>query len=337
MSHVSMCEIPDEALMQRYVSGDCDAFDELFRRYEPRVYSFFLKRSGSRERAEDLYQELFLRIHRGRESYDPRRSFAPWLYKIAHRLLVDDHRRAYRTHEIAIGDPQPVGRWAHQADEAASRQLLARVLAMLSPEERYVLIAAKLEGVAYAQLAEPAWEVCRGRQEVGVARDAARARSSRARCLPESLAANLAHSALGNPMVDEQTPSELRAGVRAGILAAVERDAELRGGRTARLLAAAGALGVLGAVGITLMISGHPFGHHPPWHVVVVTATWSGLLVVSLALIFLGVRTPSLPLARAACTGIVGARDRGDLRRRLSRPALPRMVGRDQLRGQVEG
>lgn len=107
-------------------------------------------------------------------------------------------------------------------------------------------------------------------------------------------------------MADEQTPPDLRAGVRAGILAAVERDAELRGGRTARLLAAAGALGVLGAVGITLMVSGHPFGHHPPWHVVVVTATWSGLLIVSLALAFLGVRTPSLPLARAACTGIIG-------------------------------
>ncbi len=111
---------------------------------------------------------------------------------------------------------------------------------------------------------------------------------------------------LGKDVGTDRTPPDLRAGVRAGILAAVERDAELRGGRTARLLAAAGALGVLGAVGITLMLSGHPFGHHPPWHVVVFTAVWSGLLVVSLALAFLQVRTPSLPLARAACVGLLG-------------------------------
>lgn len=107
-------------------------------------------------------------------------------------------------------------------------------------------------------------------------------------------------------MGSERTPPELREGVRSGIVAAVERDAELRGGRTARRLVAAGGLGVFGAIGITLMLSGHSFGHHPPWHVIVFTAVWSGLLVVSLAFAFLEVRTPALPLARSACVGILG-------------------------------
>lgn len=107
-------------------------------------------------------------------------------------------------------------------------------------------------------------------------------------------------------MGSESTPPELREAVRSGIVAAVERDAELRGGRTARLLVAAGAIGVLGAVGITLMLADHPFAHHPHWHAIVFAAVWSGLLVVSLALAFLQVRTPSLPLARSATIGIVG-------------------------------
>ncbi len=102
------------------------------------------------------------------------------------------------------------------------------------------------------------------------------------------------------------TPQDLREGVRSGILAAVRQDVELRGGRTARLLLAAGALGAFGAIGITLLLSGHPYGHHPASHVVVFTAIWSGLLVVSLALAFLQVRTPSLPLARSACVGLLG-------------------------------
>ncbi len=107
-------------------------------------------------------------------------------------------------------------------------------------------------------------------------------------------------------MGSDSTPPELREGVRSGIVGTIERDVELRGGRTARLLVAAGALGVLGAVGITLMIADHPFGHHPHWHVAVFAAVWSGLLVVSLALVFLQVRTPTLPLARSAAIGILG-------------------------------
>ncbi|HEU4428734.1 MAG TPA: hypothetical protein VFT98_08270 [Myxococcota bacterium] len=89
-------------------------------------------------------------------------------------------------------------------------------------------------------------------------------------------------------------------------MSALERDAELRGGRTARLLVAAGALGIFGAVGMIRLLSGHPYGHHPSSHVVVFSAVWSGLLVVALALVFLRVRTPSLPLARAACVGVLG-------------------------------
>ena len=107
-------------------------------------------------------------------------------------------------------------------------------------------------------------------------------------------------------MAPDPTPPDLREAARTGILGALKRDFELRGGRTARLLVAAGVVGVAGAVGITLLVSGHPFGHHPPWHVTVFSAVWTGLLVVSLAIALLELRTPSLALARAASVGILG-------------------------------
>lgn len=107
-------------------------------------------------------------------------------------------------------------------------------------------------------------------------------------------------------MEDERTPPATREGVRSDILSAIRSDVELRGGRTARRLAAAGIVGVLGAIGVTLLISGHPFGHHSPWHVAVFSAVWTGLLVVSFAIAFLGIRTPSLPLGESALTGILG-------------------------------
>ena len=107
-------------------------------------------------------------------------------------------------------------------------------------------------------------------------------------------------------MADHRTPEELRERVRSRIADVLERDTEFRGARTARLLLAAGTLGIFAAFGMTRIISDHPYEHHPGWHIVFFTAVWSGLLVVMLALALLGVRTPGLPLARAARVAILG-------------------------------
>lgn len=146
-------ELPDETLMQRYADGDEDAFDELFRRYEPRAFAYFVRRTGSVERARDLYQDLFLRLHRARDTYDPTRPFAPWFFQIAHRLLVDDGRRAYRSHEVALECREASSGEPGSEDALAHREHLAQVLDALSPAERYVLVSSKLDGVGYPELA----------------------------------------------------------------------------------------------------------------------------------------------------------------------------------------
>jgi RNA polymerase sigma-70 factor (ECF subfamily) len=148
-----MREAPDEVLMAHYAAGDAHAFGELFRRYEPRAYAFFLRRTGSPERAQDLYQELFLRIHRARDRYDAERPFAPWLFQIAHRLLVDDQRRAHRSYEVPIGAHEPLAERSGSEDQVGDRELLGQMLAALSGEEIYVLVSSKLEGVGYPELA----------------------------------------------------------------------------------------------------------------------------------------------------------------------------------------
>ena len=146
-------EVEDEILMSRYADGDLEAFDELFRRYEPRAFGYFLKRTGSRERAEDLYQDLFLRIHRARDSYDPTRPFSPWFFQIAHRLVLDDVRRTFRAHEVSLS-PDERSEACDTEFEVADRNELEHVLAALKPTERYVLMSSKLEGAEYWELAE---------------------------------------------------------------------------------------------------------------------------------------------------------------------------------------
>ena len=146
--------VPDELLMARYADGDAKAFEELFRRFEPRAFAYFLRRTGSRERAQDLYQELFLRIHRARDSYDPSRPFTPWFFQIANRLLVDDHRRAFRGREVALDDREPRSPRVGSEAEVANREHLAQLLEGLSAEERYVVVSAKVEGLGYVELAD---------------------------------------------------------------------------------------------------------------------------------------------------------------------------------------
>jgi RNA polymerase sigma-70 factor (ECF subfamily) len=146
-------EQSDERLMARYARDDADAFDALFARYERRVYGYFLKRAGSRPRAEDLYQQLFLRLHRARDAYDVTRPFAPWLFAIAHRLWLDDEVRAYRSREVPIEDRESAGERSDHASLSGDREVLARALGSLSEEERFVLVAAKLEGRPYGELA----------------------------------------------------------------------------------------------------------------------------------------------------------------------------------------
>jgi hypothetical protein len=94
--------------------------------------------------------------------------------------------------------------------------------------------------------------------------------------------------------------------VRAGILAAIGQDVELRGGRTARRVAFAGFAGVAGAIGAMLLVATHPFDHHPHGHELVFSAVWTGLLVVSFCLMLLQVKTPEVPLDRAAAVGLMG-------------------------------
>lgn len=107
-------------------------------------------------------------------------------------------------------------------------------------------------------------------------------------------------------MDEKQTPTELSQRVRTEIGASLRRDFEFRGVRTARRLVLAGVAGFVGALGATLLVAGHSFGHHAPWHIAAFSAAWTGLLVVTFAIALLEIRTTSLPLARSAIVGLIG-------------------------------
>jgi RNA polymerase sigma-70 factor, ECF subfamily len=83
----------DEALMLRYQKGEVRAFETLLGRHRRPVYSFLLRFVGIPAVAEDLLQEVFLRVIKGAGSYERQAKFTTWLYTIARNLCVDQSRR----------------------------------------------------------------------------------------------------------------------------------------------------------------------------------------------------------------------------------------------------
>src|SRR6266853_1880765 len=85
-------EASDEELMLRYGKGDAGAFEALYRRHRLPLYRFLLRQVGSAESAEELFQDLWMRVVNSRGRYEVRAKFTSWVYAIAHNRLMDFYR-----------------------------------------------------------------------------------------------------------------------------------------------------------------------------------------------------------------------------------------------------
>ncbi|HUE95707.1 MAG TPA: RNA polymerase sigma factor [Longimicrobiaceae bacterium] len=148
-----MRELSDSELMDLYARGSEPAFGELFRRYEGRAFGYFLRRVGSESRARDLYQELFLRLHRFRSTYDPARPFEPWFFHVAHSVIVDEWRQQQRRAEVAVSEGDLRSQESDAERVVAARQEAERVLESLSPEHARILVDAKVRGLEHREIA----------------------------------------------------------------------------------------------------------------------------------------------------------------------------------------
>jgi RNA polymerase sigma-70 factor (ECF subfamily) len=150
----------DARLMLRFQGGDRGAFETLFRRYTPRLVSFLARMVPERARAEELAQEVFVRIYQARDRYEPRARFSTWIFGIASNLALNELARAYRRREspweertaARIGDPKP------RADESlVARRTAAQLeeaLAQLPERQRAALLLRVEEDLGYAEIAE---------------------------------------------------------------------------------------------------------------------------------------------------------------------------------------
>jgi RNA polymerase sigma-70 factor, ECF subfamily len=160
-------EQTDEQLMRRFQRGEARAFETLMLRHRTPIYSFLLRFTGERTRAEDLVQETFLRLVKGAAAWEPRASVRTWLYTIARNLAADAARRqVFRATDpldapVAGGqpprhptpastDPAP----DEAADAARLRPRLEAALAALPAEQREVFLLREHAGLSFPEIAE---------------------------------------------------------------------------------------------------------------------------------------------------------------------------------------
>lgn len=158
-------EAGDEQLMRAYAGGDAAAFEELYARYRKSLYGFLLRQCGDPEMAEELYQEVWIKLIRSRERYQVRARFRTFLFSIAHNVLIDSYRSAGRRPDLRgveydegnpSGDhgppplPEPEG--AAVAGQLAER--LLTLLAELPTVQREAFLLKEEGGMNLAEIAE---------------------------------------------------------------------------------------------------------------------------------------------------------------------------------------
>jgi RNA polymerase sigma-70 factor (ECF subfamily) len=133
-----------------------DTMRSVYRTYGPELYGFAVNSLGDRGQAEDLVQEVFTRVWRHADSFDPdRASFRTWLYGIARNAIIDMKRKQSVRPQLAASDPEE-----HEAsfdeplETALMRWQVQAALERLTPEHRQVIRLAHFQGLTLREIAE---------------------------------------------------------------------------------------------------------------------------------------------------------------------------------------
>lgn len=172
--------ISDEALMAKVCAGDMGAFDELVKRFQPRLYAFAVRRLHDDGAAEDVVQETFLKVFKYRESFRQEARFSTWVFTLALNLIRDYYRRlkpesSLERPEVAMAAEfsrhRPLQEAADKLVEKSElSELLMQAVEALPPSAKALIQSRLIQGHSFEEAAKA----------LGLSPEAARAQASRA-------------------------------------------------------------------------------------------------------------------------------------------------------------
>ena len=153
-------------VIRRVQHGDTEAFELLVAAYEKTVYNVALQMTGSREDAQDLTQDAFLKAYSSLDSFRGDSKFSSWLYRIVSNLCLDFKRRQGRrpSASLTVEDDEGETLQLDIADESQSpetllerkltREAVQRGLRELPDEQRQILLLREIQGMSYEEIGE---------------------------------------------------------------------------------------------------------------------------------------------------------------------------------------
>jgi RNA polymerase sigma-70 factor (ECF subfamily) len=159
---------PDVRLMVQVRADIAGAFETLVERYQNRLLGILFHLVGNREEAEDLCQDVFLRIYKARKGYRPKAKFSTWLFTITNNLALNHLRSKGRNKSVAMsGAANNSQAVASVAQQLASREgtpsaemrqaelaeLVRAALAVLNEDQKLAVLLSKFEEMSYAEIA----------------------------------------------------------------------------------------------------------------------------------------------------------------------------------------
>jgi RNA polymerase sigma-70 factor, ECF subfamily len=161
-------EMGDSQLVAAHLEGNPEAFGELFGRYRDRLVHFIARKTGDRDRAEDLVQEAFIRVTRHLHRFDQTKKFSTWIYTICSNLAKNELRNRSRsplvlfqkltTHWESDHRPLQFEDSSNRPDDLYRRrhlrQLVEATVDTLPEHHKLVFRLRELEGKSYEEIAE---------------------------------------------------------------------------------------------------------------------------------------------------------------------------------------
>ncbi len=154
---------PDRLLVQECLRGDESAWEGLVRTHTGRIHNYCLRFTGCKDLADDLTQEIFVRIYRSLGSFRADSgSLQAWILSVAHNMIIDHYRKEKRFRSwfgsewmetVQLIDHRTLDP-SRAFELAEASRLLSRALASLSPSLREAIKLRDLDGMSYQQVAE---------------------------------------------------------------------------------------------------------------------------------------------------------------------------------------
>lgn len=146
----------DEVLMEAVKNGDLQQMSLLFERYHKRIFNFLARMTMDRDLAEDLTQNVFLRMIKYRTSFKQGLKFQSWAYQVA-RNIFSDHYQANKNKNSNFIDVEKVRDNVPDSNETMIQdereEILHRSLAMLDEEQRELLVLTRFQHLKYDEVA----------------------------------------------------------------------------------------------------------------------------------------------------------------------------------------